>query len=313
MDAMTWLKLKLAVGVGVATLLVGGVIAVALPKTDRTDGLPPKEVVNVSKTDDLSPKGIAKKALEKYASLTSYSDTGKTVSVRNGKTNMISTFSTRLGRNNLFRIEWEQTSFPAIPTKAAVWSTGDGYFSVSGETSYTPPTRNKKKNMEAALAEASLSGRGAANAFFNLGTSLNVLAFGARVSIEQLNDEKIGGVDCYVIAGKVNHLTRTVWIGKGDFLLRQSQAIETPPNPMPVNNSVLDTELEREAKEILTQMHRETTPDAIAAKKKEIRQAMEETSRSTNVLTETHENVAVNEPFTKSDFIPPISASLKAQ
>ena len=116
MDAMTWLKLKLAGGVGVAMLLVSGVVTVtvALSKTDRTDGLPPKEIVN--KTDDQSPKGIAKKALEKYVSLTSYSDTGKTVSVRNGKTNMVSIFNTRLGRNNFFRIEWEETSFPAIPT-----------------------------------------------------------------------------------------------------------------------------------------------------------------------------------------------------
>ena len=298
MKTMTWLKLKFALSVSVAMLLTGGAIAVALSQTDGADVAPPKEIV--------------KKALAKYGSLTSYSDTGKTVTMRNGKTNMVATFDIRLGRTNLYRIEWEQTSFAAIPTRGAVWSAGEGYFSLSGETSFAPPTRfEKKQDMEAALAEASLSGRGAANAFFNLGTSLNVLAFGTRISIEKLNDEKIGGIDCYVIAGQANNLTRTVWIGKGDFLLRQSRAVEKAPNPMPANNSALDAELEREAKDIVAQTHREATPEAIAYQKKQIRQAMEETSRSTNILTETHENIAVNQPFTKSDFIHPNPASLK--
>jgi len=295
---MTYAKLKLALGISAAIVLADGAITIALSETDSVDNLPPKEIV--------------KKALEKYASLTSYSDTGKTVSVRNGKTNISTTFNIRLGRTNLYRIEWEQTSFPAVPTKGAVWSAGDGDFSLSGETSYGPPTRyEKEQNMGRALAYAGLAGWGAANAFFNLGSSLKALEFGTRIDVVRQKDGKIGDADCYVIAGKANNLTRTVWIGKRDFLVHQSQAIEKPPTPMPANNSALDAEFEREAKDILTQMHRDITPEAIASKKLELRQAMQEASSSTTILTETHENIVVNQPFAKEDFVYPVPAGLQ--
>jgi hypothetical protein len=44
-----------------------------------------------------------------------------------------------------------------------------------------------------------------------------------------------------------------------------------------------------------------------------LRQAMEEANRSTTVSTETHENIVVNEPLVKSDFVHPIPAGLKLE
>src|ERR1039458_8123735 len=300
MKMMTWIKLKFALGAGVAALLAGGVFTIALAQSNSVDNLPPKEIV--------------KKALVKYASLTSYRDTGKYISVRNSKTNIISTFNVHLARTNLYRIEWEATLFPAVPTKGAVWSAGDGDFSMFGETSFGIPGRYEKMpDMKSALRPAGVAGWGAANAFFDLGGSLKVLALGGRINVERQKDEKIGNVDCYVIAGTENHLTRTVWIGKQDFLTHQSQTIEKPPMPMPANKPALDVEFEREAKDILAQMHRDATPEAIASKKQELRQAMEEANRSTTVSTETHGNIVVNEPFIKSDFVHPIPSGLKLE
>ncbi len=51
---MTNVKLKLVAGIGATMLLAGGAITIALSETNRTDNLPPKEIV--------------KKTLEKYAS-----------------------------------------------------------------------------------------------------------------------------------------------------------------------------------------------------------------------------------------------------
>jgi hypothetical protein len=295
MKMITWMKLKFAAGVGVAALLTGGAITIALSETGQADNLPPKAIV--------------KKALDKYASLTSYSGTGTMVSIRNGRTNMVSTFEIRLGRTNLYRIEWEQTFFPAVPNKGAVWSAGDGDFSLIGETKFGPPTRYEKKpNMKEALAEASLSGRGAAGAFFNQGTSLNALASGARISIERKRDEKIGGVDCYVIAGKVNQLTRTVWVGKQDSLLHQSQSVQEAPAIMPARD---DADYEREARVMLERMHQDATPQAVASMKEGIRRSWEEAHNSSTVLTETYGNIVVNKPISQSDFIHPIPIDLK--
>ena len=295
MKMITWMKLKFATGVGVAALLTGGAITIALSETGQAD--------------NLSPKAIVKKALDKYASLTSYSGTGKMVSIRNGKTNSVSTFEIRLGRTNLYRIEWEQTFFPAVPNKGAVWSAGDGDFLLIEGTKFGQPTHYEKKpNMKEALAEASLSGRGAAGAFFNQDTSLHTLASGARISIERKRDEKIGGVHCYVIAGKVNQLTRIVWVGKQDSLLHQSQSIQEAPAIMPARD---DADYEREARVMLERMYQDATPQAAASMKEGIRQSWDEAHTSSTVLTETYGNIVVNKPISQSDFIHPIPIDLK--
>ena len=82
MKTMTWLKMKFAIGVGGVALLASGVATVAISQTSSDDKLPPTE--------------IAKKALNNYALLTSYSDNGKYTSVRNGKTNIVTTFKIQL-------------------------------------------------------------------------------------------------------------------------------------------------------------------------------------------------------------------------
>ncbi|HVU07897.1 MAG TPA: sigma-70 family RNA polymerase sigma factor [Verrucomicrobiae bacterium] len=289
MKMMTWMKIKFAIGVSVIVLLAGSAATVAFSQIGESDNLPPKEIV--------------KKAMDKYASLTSYNDTGKYISVRNGKTNNVTAFKIRLGRTNLYRIEFEETPFPAVPTRGAVWSAGKGGFAMFGENDFGSKGRIEKlPDMKSALLRAALAGWGAANAFFNLGGNLKVLSIWDPNKVEKQNDEKIGNVDCYVISGTENNLTRTVWIGKRDFLLHQSQTIAKAPMQMGADNATFDKEFEREAKDLLTKMNQEITPDAIAAKKAELWQAMKEANNSTTIQTETHMDIVVNQNFSPADF-----------
>ncbi len=294
MKMMTWLKIKFALTVGVAALLAGGAATIALSQAGEGDNLPPKE--------------IAQKAMDNYASLTSYSDSGKYISVRNGKTNIVTTFKIKLERPNFYRIEFEQTVFPAVPTRGAVWSAGEGDFAMFGENNFGMSGQTEElPDMKSALQRAALAGRGAANVFFNLGGTLKVFAMGAQIKVERQNDEKIGDVDCFVISWTQNNLTRRVWIGKHDFLLYQSQttqkaAMRQAPTRMAADNATLDKEFEREAKDLLTKMNQEVTPAAIAAKKAELWQAMKEANSSTTIQTETHLNIIVNQKFSPPDF-----------
>ncbi len=241
MKMMTWLKHKFAIGLGVALLVTAGAVTVTLSETNKPDSLPAKE--------------IAKRSLEKYASLTSYSDTGKTVTMRNGQMIDTTTSNTRMERTNLFRIEWESIQPQATPTKNAVWSVGDGYFCIQGETSFSPPAWSKKEqNIKAALGHVSSAGSNVPGAFFNLGSSLGLLATDGRPNVMRQKDGKIGSVDCFVIAWKGQIGTVTLWIGKQDLLLYQCQT-ESALNGSPTS------------------------------------------------FTEIRENIVINQPFAKSDFI----------
>src|ERR1019366_6023930 len=83
-------------------------------------------------SDDLPSSEIFKRAKEKYASLSSYSDEGKTVATLNGTT-FTTTFTIRLARPNLYRIEWEQPVHSSYSNKGVVWSAGEGDFMVMGD------------------------------------------------------------------------------------------------------------------------------------------------------------------------------------
>ena len=91
----TFANLRVALGVGVAMILMGSTS--------------PAVLASDASGDTLSPGEIFRKAQEKYASLTSYSDEGKTVATVNGMT-ITTAFSIRLARPNLYRIEWDQNN-----------------------------------------------------------------------------------------------------------------------------------------------------------------------------------------------------------
>jgi hypothetical protein len=114
---MTYAKLKLALYISAAIVLAGGATTLVL----SSDGA----------GDDAATGEIFKNAQEKYASLTSSSDEGQTVATLNGSI-ITTTFTIKLARPNLYRIEWQQkneSTFSSTTTKTeAVWSAGAGDF-----------------------------------------------------------------------------------------------------------------------------------------------------------------------------------------
>ena len=301
---MTWMKLKFAAGVGMAALLAGGVATVAISQT--------------SSEDKLTPQEIAKQAQDAYAALSSYSDNGTAVTEGGGQT-ATTAFNIRLQRPNLYRIEWTQSGGLYI-SKGVVWSDGSGDYFVMGAAGQEKDAKPQKmSDMQFALSAAtSVSGSAAATipgTFFkqNWGDVLRVAASG-RSQLTKESDEKVVGIDCYVVSstidpakfpnqgklpnntGKLGTTTTTLWIGKRDHLIHQTRAtIEgatiTPPRE---SDSAIKTILERQNKPV--------TPEAIAALRTELETAMKQAQGAKFVLTQTHENISVNQKFSPADF-----------
>lgn len=260
---MTYAKLKLALGITVGTLLAGGAATVALSGGSGSG-------------DALSAGEVFKKAQEKYASLTSYSDEGKTVATLNSTT-ITHTFTIRLARPNLYRIEWKQnseSSFSTTKTKAqAVWSAGEGDFLEMGSGA------QKLGSQEMALSSATgISGGAAATipgTFFkmNWGNQLG----GSTLSEKRQADEKVGDVDCYVFTSELKGRTKTLWIGKLDSLIHQVRTVTSA-----------------EAMKAVLAEAAKRNPEIAARRQKS------EPQGSTS--TETHVNIVVNKKFSPADF-----------
>jgi RNA polymerase sigma factor (sigma-70 family) len=256
MKTMTWLKIKFAVFVGTIALLAGGAATVAISQTNNDDKLTPPE--------------IFKKAQDTYAALSSYSDEGKTVAVINDMT-LTTTFTIKLARPDLYRIEWEQSVTSSFANKGVVWSAGAGDFVTLGSR-----VAQKETSKESALSSATgVSGSAAATipgTFFkmNWGNQL-----GAVSGEKQQADEKIGDVDCYVFTSESKGRTKTLWIGKRDFLIYQVR-----------------TATSAEAMKVALDQ---------AAKVNGVRPQI---ALQGVTSTETHTNIVVNKQFSASDFQP---------
>jgi len=223
---------------------------------------------------DLPATEIFKKAREKYAGLTSYSDTGSTVSEING-TKLTTTFRVKLARPDLYLVEWEQAVHPTYRNQGAVWSAGEGDFLRLGNGT------SKQKTRELGLASATgVSGSAAATipgTFFrmNWGNQLG----GAVAQSQKQPDGKAGGVDCYVFRSESRGRTTTLYIGKQDFLIRQLRTVTSS----------------------------EAMKDALARAAKshpEVSGSMTQSDPQGIVTTETHENIVVDQKFSKADFVP---------
>jgi len=261
MKMMTWMKIKFGIGVGAAALLAGGATTVVLSGDGTGDGLPPSE--------------IFKRAQEKYASLISYSDEGMTIATVSGTT-ITHSFTIRLARPKFYRIEWEQSSQTGArkyTTKGAVWSAGEGDFLEMGGVA------QKQSDKESALAGATgISGSAAATVpgtFFkmNWGNQLG----GSVAGEKRQTDEKVGDVDCYVFTSELKGRTKTLWIGKQDFLIHQVQTI-TSAEAM------------------------KATLDEAAKRHPEISARLPKTESQGITSTETHTNIVVNKKFSPADF-----------
>jgi outer membrane lipoprotein-sorting protein len=244
MKSMTRLKVCFTLTIGAATLAADGA--------------------------ELALQEIIEKSKNAYASLSSYSDKGKTVASIGTNKVAPHEFSIRLARPGLYRIQWSQDS-GSFKHSGAAWSSGDGdFFVMDGQQK----PQKYPDRIRALAAATGVSGNAAASipgTFFkhNWGNQLNASMYEARTA-----DEKIGDTDCYVLTGQKDGQRRTLWIGKKDFLIRQVQ-----------NDSSADA-----------------LRKALDAQPNKPRGIQIRTGDSKSV--ETHMNIVINQPFSKTDFTP---------
>ncbi|HLP75727.1 MAG TPA: hypothetical protein VK327_02335, partial [Candidatus Paceibacterota bacterium] len=305
MKTMAWLKLKFAAGVGVAALIAGGAVTVAVshPK-DGNDGLTPQE--------------IAKQTQDAYAALTSYSGSG-TVVVKSGATTLTNTFHIRLQRPEFYRVEWSQTVAQGFATKGVAWSSGDGHFmqmSLGGKDAYPTPQKrsNRQSNLSSAAGVSSSASTTISSAFFGEQSgNLRLVVMGAAKPTRE-PDAIVGSVDCHVFTsvldsanqpgggklpnnmGSVGTITITFWIGKKDHLIRQTRTVmDTSQMKMPSLN-------DEQIKNILSKTGKPVTPEVIATTRKIMEEGTKQARLGNVVFTETHENIVVNQKFSPTDF-----------
>lgn len=227
----------------------------------------------------------------------SYSSTGvitSDMSIPNvGREEAHYSFSIRLARPQLYRIEWEQSE-PNMVAKGVVWSAGDGNFvTVPGQASPLRP-----KDLSTALSMATgVSGGAAAtlpSLFFGLGydkvKGLRGATFGPVGNIE--------GDPCYVIKENSGPVGVTMWISKKSKLVRQIRNDFNGPMNFP---KMTDEGL----KKVLQSMGQEPTAAAIERMKAQMDNARTMMSSGvTGFSIEVQRQIVVNATFRKADFIP---------
>jgi RNA polymerase sigma factor (sigma-70 family) len=213
MKTMTWLKIKFALGVSVAVLLIGGAGTVAISQNSGgSDG-------------SLTPQGILQKSQDAYASLSSYSAKDTAVI---GKTFTCAS-TVKLARPDFYRVEFDTHSTSTTNT-GAVWNSGEGNFMFShrGTSSYS-----KYASRGAALLEASVMTRGSCVFIPNIFFDKKITTEDVKPSAygKDVKEEKTGGVDCYILTADNlarGSMSEKLWIGKKDFLIRQRQLVGGP-------------------------------------------------------------------------------------
>lgn len=231
-------------------------------------------LLNVIADDALTPDQIFERVQENYSLISSYSDEGQIIAAMDDDVTT-TRFTIRLARPNFYRIEWQRNSqtSPSVEDSAAsaVWSSGAGNY-LQLESGVLGPV-----DRDVALADATGPSGGAA-------ATIPELFFNTQVPLEEptwnemrLTDEKLGDIDCYVLVRESQFgETKTYWIGKHDFLIHQVQTVVSAKAMQATWAKAVNGETEMSAN-----LHGFTS-------------------------TETHTNIVLNIPFSRSDFFPSI-------
>jgi RNA polymerase sigma factor (sigma-70 family) len=309
LNTMNWIQLRLPLGTGAAIVLVAGLIAVALVNSNPNSNsaaavvdvpaVPQVRALNAgpenrapmirnvapdpqATEDDLTPTNLIAKVARAYAALTSYRDTGSTVH-RYGDEEWTDTFTMRLARTNYYRIEHITAAHPFSQTYR-YWSDGETNFSESTVTSL-------RLTLERTFSNFSCGGSTVPAVFFKevWGNELMNLeiTYGSNLCLVRLPDEKIGGVDCYVLSRTNSVDDLTMWVGKEDFLIRRGRKFSSPEQLTASSKMALE--------------HVKNAP----AVNQQYMESLKQEAKYEITAIETHENIVINEPFAKEDFIPP--------
>ena len=159
-------------------------------------------------------------------------------------------------------------------------------------------------------------------AFFarNLNDHFAYPAIDGRFPLTKQQNEKVGEVDCYVIAaeadlskypeaGKPGSVSTKLWIGINDFLIHKTSVryFEKVDENFSQNDEVID----QAAKKTLELESKPVTPEAIAALRPQMREMMKQVQpilksafKEGILYTQTHENISINNSYAPTDFLP---------
>ena len=208
-------------------------------------------------------------------------------------------FTLRLARPDLYRVEWSQQIAPGQANQGAAWSAGDGFFLLVGEKSLMHQT-----DLDLGLASATGVSGGVAHTlpsmFFQRASSLAALL---RNPV-QLPDEAIGGENCHVVTGEAVGQKITLWVTR-EFLVKQKR--HTLGGAVKFPSFGDDAQL----KSTLEQAGQKATPEAIEQFKKTLDRAQKASSQMKGSITETYENVQVNQPLNREAFVHAIPSTVE--
>jgi RNA polymerase sigma factor (sigma-70 family) len=214
---MAWSKMQTAIVAGICILITVGTATLLISRPIETR----------------HAREILTQTYQKYASLSSYSGTSKSIEKIDNK--IITASSTfRLGRTNLYFLECEQHA-PTFTNGMTVWSDGSGDYWLSRDRVVKNPFSGPAFNLGDVAQYISCGASVVVPAVFfdsyiipqtfaawRSGKLVNPTAWLDQYPVMQ-PDETVGKTDCYVISIETDEGNAKLWIGKQDFLIHQSE------------------------------------------------------------------------------------------
>jgi RNA polymerase sigma factor (sigma-70 family) len=311
---MAWAKAKTAVVAGVGILLMAGTTAVVVLNVTR----PEREARN-----------LLGDVIQKYASLTSYSSTGKTIENVDGRL-LTAAFSMRLGRPNRYLVEYEQHAL-TFTNKGAAWSDGTGDYFANDVVHQTTalPIRGPAHSLTM-IADISGEATSVVPAMFygvqipensekNPWMRLVESVRGKMTHLVEEADEKVGETDCRVLSAETKDGTTRLWIGKDDDLVYQSQQsvkahlpdatdfeianlLASVPGRPPLSVSEMKARINKGRREASATMKPVTVIFSDNNGTSGLK-SMTIQPPGITVFTQTYENISVNQQFSAADFV----------
>jgi len=255
--------------------------------------------------EPVDPVQLLRELQIRYESMRSYSATGDVTSVINISEVPLSDaaqgparaaqeshhrFTIKLGRPELYRIEWKQ-QMPSFTTKGALWSDGSArVLTVPGQKSPVEP-----QDTQTALAMATGISGGVANTIPSAFFAFKGSSFTALTDTRLDGEETIEGDPCYVIKAHLADQGVTLWISKATHLLRQKRHDFARPRSMP---ELGDDDVRR----ALESWNREASDEAIKAMRAQLEAARAMMNLMSGYSVEVHRDIRIDVPVRLSEF-----------
>jgi predicted Ser/Thr protein kinase len=273
----------------------------------------PKQDGNGSATQPASAAAeILRKVSEKYGSLSTFSATGKIVSIQSPASGGVAdalekSFSLNLARPEFYRVQWTYEVKGLGMLSSAAWSAGDGHkISTYGKvTTYL----NREQTLAAATGVSGGVAFTVPGLFFkDEGRGLDKLLTNATM----LPEESVGADICYVVSGDNHAYKYTLWITKKDLFLKQLRTAHDPisdKGTSPRGEQLTDETLRK----IIKMNGQEGTPEEIGKLRKQMESGRQRAEAGQRTSTTTFESIAANDLLIKEDFEFTVPAAVPAQ